>query len=70
MTATGQQSGSIGYVPHGSELERPFDRRRFPRYAAIRGLAFDVVSDWDANYVIVLSPSADVTRWANAPSVR
>jgi len=70
VTATGQQSGSIGYVPHGSELERPFDRRRFPRYAAIRGLAFDVVSDWDANYVIVLSPSADVTRWANAPTDR
>jgi glycosyltransferase involved in cell wall biosynthesis len=57
----------IGYVPHGMELERPFDRRRFPRYAAMRGIEIDVVSSWKDHDVIVLSPRADVTRWVNAP---
>ena len=58
----------IGYVPHGPDLKRPMDRRRFPRYAARRGLQFEIVSDWDCYDIIVLSPSADVTRWANAPA--
>jgi len=58
---------SIGYVPHGRNLERPFDRRRFPRYAAIRGIGFDVVSSWGDHDVVVLSPSADVTKWVDAP---
>jgi len=58
---------SVGYLPHGLELQRPFDRRRFPRYAAMRGMEFDVVSDWDNHEVIVLSPRADVTRWVDAP---
>jgi hypothetical protein len=58
----------IGYVPHGPDLQRPMDRRRFPRYAAMRGLQFEIVSDWDGYDIIVLSPSADVTRWANAPA--
>ena len=38
---------SVGYVPHGPDLKRPMDRRRFPRYAARRGLQFEIVSDWD-----------------------
>ncbi len=58
---------SIGYVPHGPDLDRPFDRRRFPRYAAMRGVGFDVVSSWGDHEVIVLSPSADVTKWVDAP---
>ena len=61
---------SVGYVPHGMELERPFDRRRFPRYAAMRGMEFDVVAGWGDHEVIVLSPRADVTRWVDAPPDR
>ena len=63
-------SATIGYVPHGPELERPFDRRRFPRYAAMRGLSFEVVADWESHELVVLSPSADVTFWVNTPSDR
>ena len=63
-------SVTIGYVPHGPELERPFDRRRFPRYAAMRKLSFEVVGDWESHELVVLSPSADVTFWVNAPSDR
>lgn len=65
---TSQPAPSIGYVPHGLDMERPMDRRRFPRYAAMRELAFDIVSGWDSHDIIVLSPRADVTRWADAPS--
>ncbi len=70
MISTRRPATSVGYVPHGLELERPFDRRRFPRYAAMRGLEFDVVSCWDNHEVIVLSPRADVTRWVDAPPDR
>ena len=34
----------------------------------MRKLVFDVVSGWDSHDIIVLSPRADVTRWADAPS--
>ncbi len=67
MISARRPSTSVGYVPHGLELERPFDRRRFPRYAAMRGMEFDVVSGWDDHEVIVLSPRADATMWVNAP---
>ena len=70
MISTGRPSASVGYLPHGLELERPFDRRRFPRYAAMRGMEFDIVSCWDNHEVIVLSPRADVTRWVEAPPDR
>ena len=33
------------------------DRRRFPRYAGIRNLPFDVVSTWDDHEIIILSPA-------------
>ena len=70
MISARRPSTSVGYLPHGLELERPFDRRRFPRYAAMRGLEFDIVSCWDSHDVIVLSPRADVTRWVEAPPDR
>ncbi len=59
-------SPRIGYVPHGPSLDRPMDRRRFPRYAEMRGLSFDVVADRDDREVIVLTPAADITRWVDA----
>lgn len=57
----------IGYVPHGPGLDRPFDRRRFPRYAACRGIDFTVVDAWSQAEVVVLSPAADLTYWVGAP---
>lgn len=63
MSATNPR---IGYVPNGEDLQRPGDRRRFPRYAALRGLPFEVARD-DVDYdVVVLSARADITRWARA----
>ena len=70
MTADNATWSEIGYVPHGPRLERPFDRRRFPCYAKMRGLSFRAVTDWKDHDIIVLSPSADVTRWVDAPSDR
>lgn len=61
---------SVGYLPHGPMLDRPMDRRRFPRYAKIRGIHFDLVSDWSGHRVVVLSPAADLTMWVDAPSDR
>jgi len=68
VTAENVTQSEIGYVPHGQRLERPFDRRRFPCYAKMRGLSFRSVDDWKDHDIVVLSPSADVTRWVNAPS--
>ncbi len=64
---TGWSGLSVGYVPHGPAMDRPFDRRRFPRFARSRGLALDVVDRWSSHDCYILSPSADVTRWVDAP---
>ena len=58
----------IGYFPHGKRLDRPFDRRRFPSFAASRGFEFTVVDSWDGSDVVVLSPAADLTYWVGAPA--
>ncbi len=68
MSTTASQS--IGYVPHGPNLDRPMDRRRFPRYAEMRNLSFDVVAGWEDHEVIVLTPAADVTHWVDASRAR
>lgn len=68
--AGGEGRLPLGYVPYGRNLERPADRRRFPRYAAIRNLPFEIVSGWEDNEVIILSTAADVTEWVHAPSNR
>ncbi len=67
-TLTGNGVQLLGYVPYSHDLERPADRRRFPRYAAIRNLPFNIVSGWDDSEVIILSTAADTTVWTRAPS--
>ena len=67
MITGGQSAVPIGYLPHSSDLSRPVDRRRFPRYAEMRGLAFDLVSDWGTYRTVVLSTTADITQWVTAP---
>ena len=62
------QARPVGYVPYSHDLDRPADRRRFPRYAAIRSLPFNTVSGWQDSQTIVLSTAADITRWVRAPS--
>ncbi len=63
-------SGPIGYVPHSPDLNRPMDRRRFPRYADFRDIEFDIVSNWQNHEIVVLSPAADLTTWINVPRDR
>ena len=70
MTDAGEGRRLLGYVPYGRNLERPADRRRFPQYAAIRNLPFEIVSGWEDSDVIVLSAAADMTEWVHAPSNR
>ena len=67
LTAGAQRGRLYGYVPYSRDLDRPADRRRFPRYAAIRNLSFDVVSNWEDHEVLILSSAADITRWVHAP---
>ena len=67
LTAGAQGGRLDGYVPYSHDLDRPADRRRFPRYAAIRNLSFDIVSNWEDHEVLVLSSAADITRWVDAP---
>ena len=70
MTGAGEGRRPFGYVPYSHDLERPADRRRFPRYAASRNLPFNIVSGWDDCEVIIVSAAADITRWVHAPSSR
>ena len=70
LTAAAQGGRLYGYVPYSRDLDRPADRRRFPRYAAIRNLSFDIVSSWEDHEVVILSHRADITRWVHAPADR
>ena len=70
MTSGGVGMRPFGYVPYSHNLERPADRRRFPRYATIRNVPFDIVSGWEDNEVIIVSTAADITRWVKAPTDR
>ena len=67
MTGGHCVGGRIGYVPLSPDLSVPGDRRRFPRYAAARGIDVDLVKDWEGLDLVVLSSEADITRWVGAP---
>lgn len=55
---------TIGYVPYSTDLTPPGDRRRFPFYAAKRGIEFELAS-LDADYdVVVVTPRTDLLAWA------
>jgi hypothetical protein len=57
----------IGYDPYSPACDLPGDRRRFAFYAGARGLSYDVVDDVSAAHdLVVVSATADITRWAGA----
>jgi adenylate kinase family enzyme len=59
----------IGYVPHSPTLASPADRRRFCYYASARHLLVDVLDHHPAHRdLVVLTSTADITRWAHADS--
>ena len=54
----------IGYAPYDSSLRQPADRRRFPFYAAHRGIDFEL-ADPSRNYdLVVVTPRADLGAWS------
>jgi hypothetical protein len=61
----------IAYAPYSPALTEPGDRRRFPRYAAIKGLAFDLVHGVSDKYdVVILSSKADIVAWSSSKITR
>jgi glycosyltransferase involved in cell wall biosynthesis len=59
---------TFGYVPYSRELTRPGDRRRFPYYAAKRGIEFELVDSPEGCDVVVITPRTDLDRWARTPA--
>lgn len=57
----------IGYVPFTRTLSTAGDRRRFPRYASIRGLEYQVGPDLVDPSIVVVSYNSDLGLWAKAP---
>jgi len=58
----------IGYSPYSANLAEPGDRRRFPRYAATKGLKFDLVKRVSDDYdLVILSSKADIVAWSSLP---
>ncbi|MEC9395207.1 MAG: hypothetical protein VYA89_05100 [Actinomycetota bacterium] len=68
MNGVGGGRPRIGYVPLHPTMAPPGDRRRFPAFAADRGLDLRVVDGWEGLDVAVLSSEADLVRWERAPS--
>jgi hypothetical protein len=61
----------IGYAPYSADLAEPGDRRRFPRYAAMKGLHFDLVDAVSNKYdVVILSSKADIAGWSSVRRTR
>jgi hypothetical protein len=54
----------VGYAPLSPTLEQPGDRRRFPYYAARRGIAFEIADPARDYDVVIVSQRADVVQWA------
>src|SRR3954464_10397446 len=55
---------SVAYAPLSPSLAQPGDRRRFPYYAARRGIDFEIADPTRDYDVVVVSQRADVVRWA------
>lgn len=57
----------IGYVPRSADLSSALDRRRFPFYAKMRGIPFEI-ADYRSKYdLLIVNEKADITLWADYP---
>lgn len=54
----------VAYAPYNERFDAPGDRRRFCRYAAERGIEYELADPGREYDVVVLSARADITRWA------
>lgn len=53
----------VGYAAYSRDLTQPGDRRRFPYYAARRGIAFELADPNEDYDLVVVTPRADLTAW-------
>lgn len=53
----------IGYVPYSTDLGQPADRRRFPYYAAKRGIEFELADPAKDYEAVVVTPRANLAQW-------
>jgi glycosyltransferase involved in cell wall biosynthesis len=58
----------VAYAPLSASLDQPGDRRRFPYYAARRGIRFEIGDPSQDYDVVVISQRADILRWAKRRS--
>lgn len=58
---------TVGYVPYSPDLTQPGDRRRFVFYARRRGVEFEIATPDGDFDVVVVTPRADLARWAAYP---
>ena len=61
---TGGAGMRIGYAPYDASLSQPADRRRFPFYAARRGIDFELADPSRDYDVVVVTPRADLGTWS------
>ena len=54
----------IGYAPYTDGLTQPGDRRRFPFYARLRGLDFELAEPEGDYDVVVVTPRNDIQAWS------
>lgn len=54
----------IGYIPYSVNLSSPSDRRRFPHYARVRGLDFEIYRPEGRYDLIVCSVLCDLSAWS------
>lgn len=54
----------VGYAPYSADLRQPADRRRFPFYAARRGIEFELADPREAYDIVVVTPRADLRAWS------
>lgn len=54
----------VGYVPYGPDLAAPGDRRRFARWARLRGVSFEQARPDQRYDLVVLTQAADPTVWS------
>ena len=53
----------IGYVPYSAELNQPGDRRRFPYYARLRAIEFELAEPDRSYDLVVITPRTNLADW-------
>ena len=56
----------VGYAGYSRDLTQPADRRRFPYYAAHRGIEFEHAEPGEDYDVVIVTPRADLSAWSSS----